>query len=120
MAVAVLPVESASLSGMGNPRVPVTRSGTGMGTNLYPSAGMGFLTGVFFLRGHGFGLVVPSGYIPVAILRCGVVASVVMALLAHYWWFASCPVERRFTMAFVIVFVILEASFLEQVAAPGH
>jgi len=43
-------------------------SGTGMGTNLYPSTGMGFLTGVVFIRGHEYGLVVPSGYVPVAIL----------------------------------------------------
>jgi hypothetical protein len=67
----LLPANTCSLSGTGNPRVPVTRSGTGMDTNLYPSAGMGFLTDVFFLRGHGYGLVVPSGYVPVAILTHG-------------------------------------------------
>ena len=59
--------EACSLSGTGNPWVPVTRSGTGMGVYLYPSAGMGFLTGMFSLRGHGYGLVIPSGYVPVAI-----------------------------------------------------
>ena len=62
--------EAYIFSGTGNPRVPVTRAGTGMGTNMYPSAGMGFLAGVFFLRGHGYGLVVPSGYVPVAIWIC--------------------------------------------------
>jgi hypothetical protein len=69
----LLPANTCSLSGTGNPWVPVTRSGTGMGTNLYPSAGTGFLMGVFFLRGHGYGLVVPNGYVPVAILSHNVV-----------------------------------------------
>jgi hypothetical protein len=70
----LLPANTCSLTG--NPRVPVTRSGTGMGINLYPSAGMGFLTGVFFLRGHGYGLVLPSGYVPVAILNYDLPCSV--------------------------------------------
>jgi hypothetical protein len=52
---------------MGNPGVPITRSGTGMGAHLYLSVGMGFLMGIFFLCGHGYRFVVPSGYIPVAI-----------------------------------------------------
>jgi hypothetical protein len=29
--------------------------------------GMGFLAGVFFLRGYGFGQVIPSGFLPIAI-----------------------------------------------------
>jgi hypothetical protein len=28
---------------------------------------MGFLAGVFFLRGYGFGQVIPSGFLPVVI-----------------------------------------------------
>jgi hypothetical protein len=51
------------LLGMGSPRVP----GTHTGTNLYPPAGMGFLPGTFHFCGYGFGFVVPSGYVPVAI-----------------------------------------------------
>jgi hypothetical protein len=30
---------------------------------------MGFLAGVFFLRGYGFGQVIPSGFLPIAISR---------------------------------------------------
>jgi hypothetical protein len=43
------------LSGTGSPRVPATRAGTGLGNNLYPTAGTGFLADVFYSNGHGFG-----------------------------------------------------------------
>jgi hypothetical protein len=49
------------LVGMGNPR------GYGFGQNFITVMGMGFLAGVFFLRGHGFGQVIPSGFLPIAI-----------------------------------------------------
>jgi hypothetical protein len=41
--------------------------GYGFGQNFIPVMGMGFLAGVFFLRGYGFGQVIPSGFLPVAI-----------------------------------------------------
>jgi len=44
----LLLVEACNLLGMSNLRVPVIRSGTGTYTNLYPSAGMSFLTSAFF------------------------------------------------------------------------
>jgi hypothetical protein len=62
------PLLGCILSGMGNPWVPVTRSGMGMGVHLYLSVGMGFWTGINFLRGHGYESIVPSRYVPVAIL----------------------------------------------------
>jgi len=42
----------------------------GMGLSLYPSVRMGFLMGIIFLYVHGYGFVVSSGYVSVAILRC--------------------------------------------------
>jgi len=42
-------------SGMGNPWVPETRMGMGMGTELYPCMGMGFLMGTIYPNGHGCG-----------------------------------------------------------------
>jgi hypothetical protein len=53
-----------ALSGTSNPRVPVTRSGTGMGAYFYPSAGMGFFTGIIFFVGTGMGLLYPTGTYP--------------------------------------------------------
>jgi hypothetical protein len=55
------------LSGTGSPRVPATRAGTGLGNNLYPTPGTGFLAGIFYPNGHGFGSAIPSGHVPVAI-----------------------------------------------------
>jgi hypothetical protein len=49
------------LLGIGNPRVPITRSGMGMGVYLYPSTGIGFLTGMFFFMGTGMGSLYPVG-----------------------------------------------------------
>jgi hypothetical protein len=49
------------LVGMGNPH------GYGFGQNFIPVMGMGFLAGVFFLRGYGFGQVIPSGFLLIAI-----------------------------------------------------
>jgi hypothetical protein len=41
--------------------------GYGFGQNFIPVTGMGFLAGVFFLRGYGFGQVIPSRFLPIAI-----------------------------------------------------
>jgi hypothetical protein len=41
--------------------------GYGFGQNFIPVTGMGFLAGVFFLRGYGFGQVIPSEFLPIAI-----------------------------------------------------
>jgi hypothetical protein len=53
------------LVGMGNPLG--NPHGYGFGQNFIPVMGMGFLAGIFFLRGYGFGQVIPSGFLPVAI-----------------------------------------------------
>jgi hypothetical protein len=41
--------------------------GMGLGTKLNQSQVMGFLMGGFCMRGHGFGMGKPSGFVPVAI-----------------------------------------------------
>jgi hypothetical protein len=52
---------------MGNPLGIRNPHGYGFGQNFIPVTGMGFLAGVFFLRGYGFGQVIPSGFLPIAI-----------------------------------------------------
>jgi hypothetical protein len=55
------------LVGMGNPLGTRNPHGYGFRQNFIPVMGMGFLAGVFFLRGYGFGQVIPSGFLPIAI-----------------------------------------------------
>jgi hypothetical protein len=55
------------LVGMGNPLGTRNPHGYGFGQNFIPVMGMSFLAGVFFLRGYGFGQVIPSGFLPIAI-----------------------------------------------------
>jgi hypothetical protein len=53
---------------MGNPLGTRNLHGYGFGNNFIPVMGMGFLAGVFFLRGYGFGQVIPSGFLPLSSL----------------------------------------------------
>jgi hypothetical protein len=39
----------------------------GMGKILYPRVYMGNPTGIIFFDGYGYGMVLPDGYVPVAI-----------------------------------------------------
>jgi hypothetical protein len=55
------------LVGMGNPLGTRNPHGYEFGQNFIPVMGMSFLAGVFFLRGYGFGQVIPSGFLPIAI-----------------------------------------------------
>jgi hypothetical protein len=55
------------LVGMGNPLGTRNPHGYGFGQNFIPVMGMGFLADVFFLRGYGFGQVIPSVFLPVTI-----------------------------------------------------
>ena len=55
------------LVGMGNPLGTRNPHGYGFGQNFIPVMGMGFLAGVFFLRGYGFRQIIPSGFLPIAI-----------------------------------------------------
>jgi hypothetical protein len=55
------------LVGMGNPLGTRNPYGHEFGQKFIPVMGMGFLAGVFFLRGYEFGQVVPSGFLPIAI-----------------------------------------------------
>jgi hypothetical protein len=55
------------LVGMGHPLGIRNPYGHEFGQKFIPVMGMGFLAGVFFLRGYEFGQVVPSGFLPIAI-----------------------------------------------------
>jgi hypothetical protein len=55
------------LVGMENSLGTRNPHGYGFGQNFIPVMGMGFLAGVFFLRGYGFGQVIPIGFLPIAI-----------------------------------------------------
>jgi hypothetical protein len=41
--------------------------GTGMGVNPYPPVYMGDPVGLFLCHGYGYGVVIPGGYLPIAI-----------------------------------------------------
>jgi hypothetical protein len=43
--------------------------GMGMGVNPYPPVYMGDPVGLFLCRGYGYGVVIPGGYLPIAISR---------------------------------------------------
>jgi hypothetical protein len=44
-----------------------THMGMGMGVNPYPSIYMGDPMGLFLCRGYGYEVVIPGGYLPIAI-----------------------------------------------------
>jgi hypothetical protein len=44
-----------------------THMGMGMGVNPYPSVYMGVPVELFLYRGYEYGIVIPSGYLPIAI-----------------------------------------------------
>jgi hypothetical protein len=52
---------------MDYPMGKITHVGTGMGKILYPRAYMGNQMGRIFFDGYGYGMVLPDGYVPVAI-----------------------------------------------------
>jgi hypothetical protein len=55
------------LAGTVYPTGKNTRAGMGMGKILYPRVYMGNPTGIIFFDGYGYGMVLPDGYVPVAI-----------------------------------------------------
>jgi hypothetical protein len=57
------------LTGTGDPLAPANPTGMGLGQILNPSWVMGLLTSIVYIRGHGFGMAKPSGFVPVAIPR---------------------------------------------------
>ena len=59
---------SGLLVGTGYPSGSITRSGASMGELSYPCADTGNPAGKISPGGYGYGLVVPIGYIPIAIL----------------------------------------------------
>jgi hypothetical protein len=63
------------LAGTGYPTGKNTRAGTGMGKILYPRIYMGNPTGRIFFDGYEYGMVLPDGYVPVAIPSEGPMAA---------------------------------------------
>jgi hypothetical protein len=55
------------LAGTGYPTGKNTCAGTGMGKILYLRVYTGNPTGIIFFDGYGYGMVLPDGYVPVAI-----------------------------------------------------
>jgi hypothetical protein len=55
------------LAGTGYPTGKNTRAGMGMGKILYPRVYMGNPMGRIFFDGYEYGMVLPDGYVPVAI-----------------------------------------------------
>jgi hypothetical protein len=55
------------LPGTGYPTGKKTRAGAGMGKNLYPHAGVSFLSGRVRVGGCGYGMALPDGFPPVVI-----------------------------------------------------
>jgi hypothetical protein len=43
--------------------------GMGMGVNPYPPVYMGDPMRLFLCRGYGYGIIIPGGYLPIAISR---------------------------------------------------
>jgi hypothetical protein len=57
------------LVGMGNPLGTRNPHEYEFGQKFIPIMGMGFLAGVFFLRGYEFGQIISSGFLPVVISK---------------------------------------------------
>jgi hypothetical protein len=55
------------LVGIRNPLGIQNPHGHGFGQNFVPVMGMGFLAAVFFLRGYGFGQVIPNEFLSIPI-----------------------------------------------------
>jgi hypothetical protein len=68
------------LVGTGYPMGKNTRAGTGMGKILYPRVYMGNPTGRIFFYGYGYGMVLPDGYVPVAILTLTITPNLFIGL----------------------------------------
>jgi hypothetical protein len=81
------------LVGMGNPLGTRNPHGYGFGKNFISVMGMGFLTGVFFLRGYGFGQVIPAGFYPLPSLPGRPLPHACGRALPGGRWFV-CPLLR--------------------------
>ena len=55
--------------------------GMGMGVNPYPPVYMGDPVGLFLCRGYGYGVVIPGGYLPIAISN----RRVIRGMGKRYW-----------------------------------
>jgi hypothetical protein len=83
------------LAGTGYPTGKNTRAGTGMGKILYPRVYMGNPTGRIFFNGYGYGMVLPDGYVPVAIPSSGIARSSIAAAAR----FSPTPLEAGGSLA---------------------
>jgi hypothetical protein len=83
------------LVGMVNPLGTQNPHGYGFGQNFIPVMGIGFLAGVFFLRGYGFGQIIPGGFLPIAISICAAKLQLGLAHRTVRWCTGQCPVVHR-------------------------
>jgi hypothetical protein len=84
------------LSGTSYPTGKKTRAGAGMGKNLYPHAGIGFLSGRVRVGGCGYGTTLPDGFLPVAIS----ISTVGCDLKFVHYRMASWAGEGRLTLEY--------------------
>ena len=72
------------LLGMGDPWVPETHVGTGLGQMLHPSWVMGFLIGLYNFYGYRFRIVKPAGLCPLPSL-----------ILRHMHMFGALNIDKK-------------------------
>jgi hypothetical protein len=72
------------LVGMETPLGTRNPHGYGFGQNFIPIMGIDFLASVFFLRGYGFGQVIPAGFYPLPYLVITIVN--VMSRTVTFWF----------------------------------
>jgi hypothetical protein len=73
----------------------------GMGVNPYPPVYMGDPMGLFLCRGYGYGVVIPGGYLPIAISNCSVSGAPLMGSSALPRTVAHCSSEFQLLQATV-------------------
>jgi hypothetical protein len=101
------------LVGMGNPLGTRNPHGFGFGQNFIPVMGIGFLAGVFFIRGYGFGQVIPNGFLPIAISSWAW-ASVALSITFEYTTYCprSSPMIKLSCVCLVAVYRRIRARLI--------
>jgi hypothetical protein len=56
----------------------------GMGVNPYPPVYMGDPMGLFLCRGYGYGVVIPGGYLPIAISSNNMVKTLLASIFSAH------------------------------------
>jgi hypothetical protein len=80
--------------------------GMGMGVNPYPLVYMGDPVGLFFYRGYEYGVVIPGGYLPIAISsQEGVVELLKPSQGSTRIWGSNCEI-----LELLVHFLLLQGS----------